>query len=412
MGECIRCSMEKNNKTISFEDTSKAFSYKTDRQLKKSYLLFASINNRLLTKLGTNIVKLALKIKVPIKGIIRNNLFQQFCGGESIEECMKTVDLLSQYKVGAILDYAVEGEDTQEDHDKTVLEIKRTIAQAKTHRNIPFSVFKPTGIASIELLKKIHANESLSKKEIAEYDRVKKRFYELGKTAFEHKVRLFIDSEDSWIQNPIDELAHQMMEEFNTAKAYIFNTYQMYRKGMLQNMKDIVEHARGKFIVGAKLVRGAYMEKERERAEAMGYEDPILPTKKDTDKQYDDALTFCVENIEHIHFCCGSHNENSNRHLVELLKKHTINPNDERVFFAQLFGMSDNISFNLSDAGYNAVKYLPYGPVETVMPYLMRRAEENTSIAGQSSRELMLIKKELRRRKGQRAESLERRVLP
>ena len=396
--------MEKNNKTISFEDTSKAFSYKTDRQLRKSYLLFASINNRLLTKLGTNIVKLALKIKVPIKGIIRNNLFQQFCGGESIEESLKTVDLLSQYKVGAILDYAVEGEDTQEDHDKTVIEIKRTIAQAKNHHNIPFSVFKPTGIASIDLLKKIHSNETLSEKEVSEYERVKKRFYELGKTAFEHKVRLFIDSEDSWIQKPIDDLVNQMMEEFNTEKAYIFNTYQLYRKGMLQNMKDIVEKARGRFVVGAKLVRGAYMEKERERAEEMGYEDPIMSTKKDTDQQYNDALTFCVENIDHIHFCSGSHNENSNHHLVALLNKHNIKPSDERVFFAQLFGMSDNISFNLSNAGYNAVKYLPYGPVEAVMPYLMRRAEENTAIAGQSSRELMLIKKELKRRKEQRAE--------
>lgn len=395
--EFIRGSMNKNK--ISFEDTKTAFSYKSDSELKKSYLLFASVNNRLAVKLGTNIVKIALKIKAPVKGIIKKSLFRQFCGGESINDCLNTIELLSKYNVGAILDYAVEGEDKDEDYDNTVSEIKRTIDVASQNSNVPFCVFKPTGLASIDLLRKVHHDEKLTPKEEISFKKVKNRFYELGKYAFDHKVRLFIDSEDSWIQKPIDELVNNMMEEYNKGQAYIFNTYQMYRKGMLENLVELVKKAKGKFVAGAKLVRGAYMEKERERAEEMGYKDPILPTKEATDSQYDNALKFCTENIEHIHLCSGSHNEQSNLYLTQLMENQNIAPGDERIYFAQLFGMSDNISFNLAKARYNVVKYLPYGPVASVMPYLFRRAEENTAIAGQSSRELTLIRKELKRRK-------------
>jgi len=388
-----------NKNKISFEDTKTAFSYKSDSELKKSYLLFASVNNRLAVKLGTNIVKIALKIKAPVKGIIKKSLFRQFCGGESINDCLNTIELLSKYNVGAILDYAVEGEDKDEDYDNTVSEIKRTIDVASQNSNVPFCVFKPTGLASIDLLRKVHHDEKLTPKEEISFKKVKNRFYELGKYAFDHKVRLFIDSEDSWIQKPIDELVNNMMEEYNKGQAYIFNTYQMYRKGMLENLVELVKKAKGKFVAGAKLVRGAYMEKERERAEEMGYKDPILPTKEATDSQYDNALKFCTENIEHIHLCSGSHNEQSNLYLTQLMENQNIAPGDERIYFAQLFGMSDNISFNLAKARYNVVKYLPYGPVASVMPYLFRRAEENTAIAGQSSRELTLIRKELKRRK-------------
>lgn len=390
-----------SNNKISFEDTSIAFSYKTDSELKKSFLLFASVNNRLLVKLGTNMVKIALKMKAPVKGIIKKSLFSQFCGGESIEKSKKTIDLLSQYNVGAILDYAVEGKDSEEDHDKTVKEIIKTIDLAKNNGSIPFCVFKPTGIASIEILRKVHENESLNPEEEAIFKKIRQRFFTLGEYAYKNNVRIFIDSEDSWIQQPIDDLANEMMEKFNRQTAIIFNTYQMYQKGMMEKLTHAVEKAAGKYVVGAKLVRGAYMEKERERAEEKGYEDPIMPNKASTDAQYDAALRFCVENIDRIHFCSGSHNENSNLYLTKLMAEKDLAKNDERIYFAQLFGMSDNISFNLADAGYNVVKYLPYGPVEAVMPYLFRRAEENTAIAGQSSRELKLIKKELKRRKRQ-----------
>lgn len=393
----IRSKMS-NNK-ISFEDTSIAFSYKTDSELKKSFLLFASINNRLLVKLGTNMVKLALKMKAPVKGIIRKSLFHQFCGGESIENCRKTIELLSQYRVGAILDYAVEGKDTEEDYDGTAAEILRTIDLAKNNAAIPFCVFKPSGIASVEILRKIHEENPLTAGEKLSFEKIRQRFFRLGERAFKNNVKILIDSEESWIQRPVDEIAEEMMGKFNLETAIIFNTYQMYRKGMLEELHAAVKRADKKFVVGAKLVRGAYMEKERQRAEEKGYADPIMPDKAATDRQFNEALCFCIENVEDVYFCSGSHNENSNLYLTQLMAENGLKNDDSRVYFAQLFGMSDNISFNLANAGYNVAKYLPYGPIEAVMPYLFRRAEENTAIAGQSSRELKLVKKELKRRK-------------
>ena len=384
---------------ISFEDTSVAFSYRSDRDLNKSFLLFSSINNRLLVKLGTNIVKIGFKIKLPVKGIIRNTIFSQFCGGESIIDCESTIQKLADYNVGTILDFAVEGEDSEEDYDNTVLEILKTIDKAKANRAIPFSVFKPTGVADIFLLEKLQLNKPLTKEESKKAESVKQRFFTIAKHAYESEVRLFIDSEDSWIQDPIDALVYDLMREFNKERAIVFNTYQMYRKKMLENLQQAVALANGKYIIGAKLVRGAYMEKERERAEEQGYEDPIMPDKIATDNQYNDALKFCVKNVDDIHFCSGSHNESSNRMLADLIHDNKLDHNDDRIFFAQLYGMSDNITFNLAKAGYNVAKYVPYGPIESVMPYLFRRAEENTAIAGQSSRELQLIKKELKRRK-------------
>lgn len=286
------------------------------------------------------------------------------------------------------------------DFELTTQEIIKTIERAKSDPNIPFSVFKPTGIASKELLGKIQAGQVLTDIEQKEFKLTAERFKKIGRHAFENNVRLFIDSEDSWIQDPIDQLVNEMMEKYNKAQPIIFNTYQLYRKNMLGNLKSITEEGRKNgFHVGAKLVRGAYMEKERARAKDHGYEDPIMPSKADTDRQYDDALRYCVENIDMMGLCSGSHNEESNLLLVQLMEEHQVVPNDERIYFAQLFGMSDNISFNLAHAGFNAVKYVPYGPVETVLPYLFRRAEENTSMAGQSSRELQMVSLELKRRR-------------
>ncbi|HBH22706.1 MAG TPA: proline dehydrogenase [Cytophagales bacterium] len=388
------------NREIAFSDTAVAFSYKSDEDLKKSFLLFASINNNLLVKLGTNMVKFAFKLKVPIKGIIKKTVFSQFCGGESIQDCEKTINTLAKYNVRAILDYAAEGEKSESVFDQTAREVIRTIEKAAGNPNIPFSVFKPTGLAAFDVLAKLHVGEALNNEEKQRYENAKRRFFEVGKKAFDKNVRLFIDSEETWIQNPIDDLVYEMMAEFNKEKVIVHNTYQMYRKNMLGNLQKAIEKGRDKgYKVGAKLVRGAYMEKERERAAEKGYEDPIMPNKDATDQQYDHALKLCVENIDIISVCNGSHNENSNLYLTKLMSENDIRPDDERVYFAQLFGMSDNISFNLAKAGYNVVKYVPYGPIKTVMPYLFRRAEENTSIAGQSSRELQFVKKELSRRK-------------
>ncbi len=392
------------HKFISFTDTSIAFSYKSDKALKKSYYLFAAIKNKILAKLGTNIVKFAIKVKAPIKGIIRKSIFAQFCGGESIADCEQTIKMLAKHNVGTILDYAVEGESGRQDFDRTLEEILKTVNRAAGDPDIPFCVFKPTGLGNKELLTKIQAKETLTTAEITEYNEIKVRFKKIAQRCYEKQVRLFIDSEDSWIQEPIDEITYALMEEFNREKPVVFNTYQFYRKQMLDHIKKAVQTGREKgYFIGAKLVRGAYMEKERERAEALGYSDPILSDKAATDKQYDEALKFCVENIDRIWICSGSHNEQSNQLLIDLMAKKGLKNNDDRIYFAQLYGMSDNISFNLANGGYKVVKYVPYGPVEAVLPYLFRRAEENTSIAGQSSRELEMVRKELRRRKEKRS---------
>jgi len=388
------------NSNISFSDTATAFSYKSDQELKKSYLLFLSINNPLLSKVGANIMKFALKVKLPVKGIIRKTVFAQFCGGESIDQCDRTIGKLAEYNVKTILDFAAEGDSDSLNCDHALSEILNTVNKASGNPNIPFSVFKPTALASKELLEKIQLGKELPSPEQAELENIRKRFDTVAKACAANNVQLYIDSEDSFYQDPIDMLVYELMEKYNRQKVVVFNTYQMYRKKMLQNLIEANELGLKKgYKVGAKLVRGAYMEKERERAEDLGYEDPIMPDKPSTDQQYNDALKYCVENIANMELCSGSHNENSNYLLVELMEKNQLNPRDARIYFAQLFGMSDHISFNLAKFGYNVVKYVPYGPVQTVMPYLFRRAEENTSIAGQSSRELELIRKETKRRK-------------
>lgn len=384
----------------SFENTKMAFVAKSDWQLKKAYWLFRVVNNNLLAKISTRAANLSLKMHLPVKGMIKKTVFEHFCGGESITESKQTVDVLSKYKVGAILDYSVEGKDDEAAFDATMMETIKTISNAKGNSEIPFSVFKPTGIGSADLMEKIQLGKDLSGTEKASFEKIKNRYLAISQAAFDNDVRLLIDAEDSWYQETIDELVYELMSKFNKKRAIVFNTYQMYRWASLQNIKDAHKHSvEGKYILGAKLVRGAYMENERERAGVKGYEDPICSDKYATDKSYDDGLKYCVENIDGAELFNGSHNEHSNLYLTELMKKHKLAKDDKRIFFAQLYGMSDNISFVLADAGYNVAKYVPYGPVKFVMPYLIRRAEENTSVAGQSSRELKLLKTEIIRRK-------------
>ncbi|MCB0495741.1 MAG: proline dehydrogenase family protein [Cyclobacteriaceae bacterium] len=384
----------------SFENTEKAFIAKSDWQLKKAYWLFKIVNNNTMARLSTRSANLALKMHLPVKGMIKNTVFEHFCGGESIEESQETVEMLNKYGIGAILDYSVEGKHDEAAFDNALKETMRTIENAKGNKKIPYCVFKPTGMGSAELMEKIQLGKELNDEEKAAFGRVRERYYKLGQAAYDNNIRLLIDAEDSWYQNTIDNLLYEMMEKFNKERAIIFNTYQMYRWASLQNIKDA--HARGKekgFVLGAKLVRGAYMEIERERAKEKGYEDPICADKHATDKSYNDGLKYCIENIGEIELFNGSHNEYSNLYLTELMKKHGLANDDHRIYFSQLYGMSDNISYVLGGEGYNVAKYVPYGPIKHVMPYLIRRAEENTSVAGQSSRELNLLHKEILRRK-------------
>lgn len=385
---------------VSFDDTAVAFSSKSDAELYKMYLLFKSMNSNSFVKLGGGLLNTAIKLHLPVKFIIKPTIFNHFCGGETIEESERAIQELARYNIGTILDYSVEGEGNEQSFDATRDEIIRTVEKAKGNPHIPFSVFKVTGLVDTKLLEKVQSRKELSAEERAAFERGRARVNAICKRCYEANVRVFVDAEESWIQETIDKLTYEMMELYNKEKAIVYNTYQLYRHDRLDVIKRDYEQAleRG-YYLGGKLVRGAYMEKERRRAQEAGYQDPINPTKNASDALFDEALRFCVEHIDRIAICAGTHNENSSYLLMELMEEKGIAPTDERIFFAQLFGMSDNLSYNLAHAGYNVAKYVPYGPVEAVMPYLLRRANENTAIAGQSSREFGLIKKEIERRK-------------
>ncbi|MEM9298543.1 MAG: proline dehydrogenase family protein [Bacteroidota bacterium] len=388
---------------VSFDDTSIAFQAKSDKALRKANLLFSVVNSPLVSRLATGLVKLGLMLRLPLKSIIKNTVFEHFCGGETIEESALTIVELGKYNIGTILDYSVEGEDNEKSFDFTCDEIIRNIEEAAVNDHVPFSVFKMTGIASTHLLKRVQEGGALSDAEHQAFSRVKERMDQICSRAYEKNVPLLVDAEESWIQDTIDQLAYSMMKRFNKEKAIVYNTYQMYRSDMLSNLKKAFHYAAmDNYYLGAKLVRGAYMEKERERAEKKVYPSPIHPTKKDTDDAYNNGLAYCVDNKQRVYLINGSHNEYSNYYLALLMEKYNLANDDPRMWFAQLYGMSENISFNLAKAGYNVAKYVPYGPVKAVMPYLFRRADENTSVAGQSSRELTLIRKELKERKMRR----------
>lgn len=385
---------------VSFENTQIAFSAKSDRDLKKAYYLFKLIGNPNLVKVGDVMTNLAIKTGIPIGWAIKGNIFKQFCGGETIAECAEATKILDKGHIGTILDYSVEGKDSEKDFDATTEETLRTIRTAQNNPHIPFSVFKVTGLARFELLEKVNAKDVLSDAEIAEWQRVRERVDKICQLAHDTGTPLFIDAEDSWIQDAIDGLVNEMMEKYNKKDFVVYNTLQMYRHDRLQFLKDSHAHAKANgYKLGFKLVRGAYMEKERARAAEKGYRDPIQPNKESSDRDFDLAVAYCIEHIQDIAICCGSHNENSSMKLAELMDAKGIARNDKRVYFAQLFGMSDHISFNLAHAGYNVAKYVPYGPIKEVIPYLIRRAKENTSVKGQTGRELSLIMKELKRRK-------------
>ncbi len=387
--------------TISFDNTAIAFSSQTDTELRISYWLFKAINSNFLVKVGPPLTMFALGVRLPIIPLIKATLFKQFCGGESISDCDTTISRLAKFNIGTILDYSVEGEATEEAFDLTAIETITTIHKAaKSKGSIPFSVFKVTGVASFELLEKIQEKQPLNHTEELAWERVKLRIEKICTAAATDKVHLFIDAEESWIQQSIDDLTNEMMARFNKEEVIIYNTFQFYRHDRLAYLQHCYKTATEQgYKIGAKLVRGAYMEKERKRALQMGYASPIQPDKNAADIDYDAALRFCVEHINDIAICAGTHNEQSSLLLVQLMAEKQITNNHPHIYFSQLLGMSDNLSFNLAKAGYNVAKYVPYGPVKSVLPYLFRRANENTAIAGQMSRELNLIIKERQRRK-------------
>lgn len=387
-------------KRLSFENTEIAFRHKSNADLNSAYYLYKVISSNFLVKIGPPITSFFLNIGLPLKSVIKATIFKQFCGGETIAECENTIKQLALGKVGTILDYSVEGEDEESVFDFTCEEIIRTINRAEGDSRIPITVFKVTGIGRFALLEKLDAKQELTEEEVVEFEKVRQRCKKICQVAFDKNVPVMIDAEESWIQNTIDDLAMDMMRLFNREKLLVYNTYQMYRHDKLADMKadHLIARETG-YILGVKMVRGAYMEKERKRAAEMGYPSPIQRDKAASDKDYNASLEYCVAHINEIGFVAGTHNEESCQILAQLLDDYDIPHHHKHVYFSQLLGMSDNLSFNLSDADYNVAKYVPYGPVKAVLPYLFRRAQENTSIAGQTSRELNLIQKEKARRR-------------
>ena len=397
---------------ISFEDTKTAFAYKTTKELKRAKFLFASMGKQWLVNIGLSLTPLALKLGLPVKGLIRKTIFSQFVGGETLEETSAVAEKLGRFNVQVILDYGVEGKAGEENFDHATDEFIKVIRYASTQKNIPFMSVKLTGFSRFELLEKIDSNsvyedivrgkipsDKLTADERAEWERLVARLNKICKTAAESNIGVLIDAEESWIQDSVDAVTMQMMQKFNLQKAVVYNTSQLYRNDRLQFIKDSCEFAnQNNFILGMKLVRGAYMEKERKRAEELNYPSPINVNKQATDDEYNAALEFCIDPKNKMHIIIGSHNEFSNLFATQLMEKYQLSLNDSRIHFSQLYGMSDNITFNLAKADCHVSKYLPFGPIKDVIPYLMRRAQENSSVSGQTGRELLLIKKELKRR--------------
>lgn len=391
---------------IDFTNTEVALSLKSDTQLQKAKLLFQTMSHPGVVSFLKGSVKASFSIGLPIKGVIKKTVFEHFCGGEEITDCSTRIAALHANNVSAILDYSVEGKETEEDFERTKNMTIATIKYAKDNPGVPFSVFKPSGMGRFALYEKVSAGEKLSDNEAREWENVRQRYYEIVETGVKHNIPVMVDAEETWIQQAIDDLCDELMEKYNKEKAVVFNTAQMYRWDRLDFLKKALARAREKgYFYGIKIVRGAYMEKERARAKEKGYKDPIQPDKASSDRDYDAAIHLLIVNSDICRSIIGTHNENSSQLVADVMKEQGLKPNDEHVYVSQLYGMSDNISFNMAAAGYNVVKYLPFGPVKDVMPYLFRRAEENTSVAGQTSRELNMINSELKRRRRARRAS-------
>ena len=383
-----------------FENTEIAFALKNDAELERAYFLFKMISHQPLVRIGTAATNFALKTNLPIEGLIRSTVFDHFCGGVNEDDCIPVIEKMYLKGVSSVLDYSVEGKENEAEFDSAMEKVLKIIEFAHEKEAMPIAVFKPTGFGRFHLYQKKGEGLAFSQSEQEEWDRVVSRFHKVCKNAKEKDVEVLIDGEESWMQEAADDLCEDMMRIYNTNTPIVYNTLQTYRWDRLDYLKQLHERAiQNNFKIGIKIVRGAYMEKERERAEEMGYPSPICATKQATDDNFNETLSYILNHLKDMSIFIGSHNEDSCYLAMEIMKQLKIDKADNSVWFGQLYGMSDHISFNLSHLGYNVAKYIPFGPVKDVMPYLIRRAEENTSVAGQTGRELTLLKKEKQRRK-------------
>jgi proline dehydrogenase len=383
-----------------FENTEVAFADKSNGELKKAKVLFQLMSNNGLVGLGSSLANFALALHLPVSPLFRYTVYNHFCGGETFAECKHTIQKLEKNGVGVLLNYGVELKEREEDFNKTVERNIEALQFGGKNKAVKALCIKLTGFGRFGLFEKIQSAEKLSADEKQEFAAVKKRFDKICQVAEKNEVPLYVDAEESWIQNPLDEMVEEMMEKYNREKCVVFNTFQLYRHDRLAYLQQQIDRAlAGQYVLGAKLVRGAYMEKERERAKEMGYKSPIHRNKKEVDDDFNKAVNLCLDNLENLYVCVASQSEESNLLAMEMVAKKKIDSNSPRIFFSQLYGMGDNITFNQAKLGFNATKYLPYGPVKDVIPYLIRRAQENTSVAGQTTRELALVVKEIKRRK-------------
>jgi proline dehydrogenase len=386
--------------TSLFDNTETAFKLKSDSELERAYFLFKMISKEPLVKIGAAVTKFALNVNLPVEGLIRSTVFDHFCGGVNERDCMHTVEKLFDVGVSSVLDFSVEGKEEDKQFDATANKVIELTQLAQNMEAMPFSVFKPTGFGRFKIYQKVTENQPLTEEEKLYWKNIENRYDRVAKVAHDCGIRLLIDAEESWMQDAADSLCEAMMEKYNSERAIVFNTLQCYRWDRLDYLKNLHQRAKQKgYKLGFKIVRGAYMEKENERAAEKGYKTPICESKKATDDNFNEIMKYILDNLNDIELFVGTHNENSTYLAMELMEKKSIARSDDRIWFGQLFGMSDHISFNLGAEGYNVAKYIPFGPVKDVMPYLIRRAEENTSVAGQTSRELTLLKKEKERRK-------------
>ncbi len=383
-----------------FDNTEKAFALKSDSELERAYFLFKMISKQPLVRIGTTVTRFALNANLPVEGLIRATVFDHFCGGVNEKDCQPVVDKMHNKSVHSVLDFSVEGKEKEKQFDAALERVCHLIEFARDKKSMPFSVFKPTGFGRFEVWRKVTEREELTPSEKEEWERIRQRFDKICAKAKECDICLLIDAEESWMQEAADSLVEEMMEKYNKTKPIVFNTLQCYRWDRLEYLKVLhADSIKKGYKLGVKIVRGAYMEKERERASEKNYESPICKDKFETDAHFNAVMAYIFDNLDDIWVFVGSHNEESNYLAMELMNQKEITNNDRRVWFGQLYGMSDHISFNLASEGYNVAKYVPFGPVKDVMPYLIRRAEENTSVAGQTNRELTLLKQEKKRRK-------------
>jgi proline dehydrogenase len=383
-----------------FEDTETAYAGQSNTDLQKAKVMFQLMSHNNLVSLGSSVANLALSLHLPVSPLFRFTVYNHFCGGETFAECKKTIHKLQERNVGVLLNYGVELKETEADFDKTIEKNIEALEFGGKNRSVKALCVKITGFGRFGLFEKIQRDEKLSAEEKKELTAVKKRLDKLCHVAAENEVAIYVDAEESWIQNPLDAMVEEMMEKYNRGHCIVFNTFQLYRWDRLPYLKEQIEKAKaGGYILGAKLVRGAYMEKERERAKEQGYDSPIHANKKAVDKDFDEGVNICLDNLDHLFLCVASQSEESNLLAIQQIDKKKIDRNTDRIIFSQLYGMGDNITFNIAKEGFHATKYLPYGPVKDVIPYLIRRAQENTSVAGQTTREYSLIKKEIKRRK-------------